>query len=63
MVRRLIRDEGLSAIVVEQHARKVLEITDQAIILERGNIVHAAGSINLLHRPDELDAHLGVGGR
>jgi branched-chain amino acid transport system ATP-binding protein len=63
VVRRLIRDEGLSAIVVEQHARKVLEITDQAIILERGSIVHAASSIDLLHRPDELDAHLGVGGR
>ena len=63
VVRRLIRDEGLSAIVVEQHARKVLEITDQAIILERGSIVHAASSIDLLRRPDELDAHLGVGGR
>ncbi len=63
VVRRLIRDEGLSAIVVEQHARKVLEITDQAIILERGGIVHAASSIDLLRRPDELDAHLGVGGR
>ena len=63
VVRKLIKDEGLSAIVVEQHARKVLEITDQAIILERGSIVHAASSIDLLRRPDELDAHLGVGGR
>ena len=63
VVRKLIKDEGLSAIVVEQHARKVLEITDRAIILERGSIVHAASSIDLLRRPDELDAHLGVGGR
>mgnify|MGYP001797400116 CR=1 FL=1 len=56
------RDEGLSAIVVEQQARKVLAITDHAIILERGEIVHAATSAGLLARPSELDAHLGVGG-
>jgi branched-chain amino acid transport system ATP-binding protein len=61
VVRRLIKEEGLSAIVVEQHARKVLEITDRAVILERGSIVHASSSIELLQRPDKLAAHLGLG--
>src|SRR6266542_4199188 len=35
-LRRIIRDEGMSAIIVEQHAEKVLAMTDDAIVLERG---------------------------
>ena len=62
VVRRLIREEGLSVIVVEQHARKVLAITDNAVILERGEIVLQSRSSELLGRPEELDAHLGVAG-
>jgi branched-chain amino acid transport system ATP-binding protein len=62
VLRLLIRDEGLSAIVVEQHARKVLGITDDAIILERGEIVLQLPSAELLARPGELDARLGVAG-
>ena len=61
VLRRIIREEGLSAIVVEQHARKILAITDQAVILERGEIVHRAASAELLADGAELDAHLGVG--
>src|SRR5665213_2011808 len=37
VLRRLVRDEGLAALIVEQHAQKVLGVTDQAIILERGS--------------------------
>ena len=37
---RLLREEGLAAIVVEQHAQKILPITDRALILERGRVVH-----------------------
>ena len=40
-LKRIIRDEGMSAIVVEQHAQKILGVTDQALILDRGTIVHA----------------------
>ncbi|MBV9433482.1 MAG: ABC transporter ATP-binding protein, partial [Hyphomicrobiales bacterium] len=43
-LRRIIREEGLSCIVIEQHAKKILGVTDDAIILERGMIVHAAKS-------------------
>jgi branched-chain amino acid transport system ATP-binding protein len=63
VVRRLIRDEGMSAIVVEQHAQKVLGITDHAIILEHGEIVFEASSEALLGQPEVLDAHLGVRSR
>jgi branched-chain amino acid transport system ATP-binding protein len=60
VLRLLIREEGLSAIVVEQHARKILGITDEAMILERGEIVLRSTSAELLARPGELDARLGV---
>jgi len=63
VVRRLIRDEGLSAIVVEQHAQKILGITDYAMILEHGEIVFEASAQALLAQPEVLDAHLGVRSR
>ena len=63
VVRRLIRDEGMSAIVVEQHAQKILGITDYAIILEHGEIVFEASAQALLAQPEVLDAHLGVRSR
>jgi branched-chain amino acid transport system ATP-binding protein len=62
-LRRIIREEGTSAVVVEQHARTVLGVTDRAVILDRGVIVHAATSRALLDNPAPLDLHLGVTGR
>jgi branched-chain amino acid transport system ATP-binding protein len=63
VVRRLIRDEGMSAIVVEQHAQKILGITDYAMILEHGEIVFEASAEALLAQPEVLDVHLGVRSR
>ncbi len=63
VVRRLIWEEGMSAIVVEQHAQKILGITDYAMILEHGEIVFEASSEALLAQPEVLDAHLGVRSR
>jgi branched-chain amino acid transport system ATP-binding protein len=59
-LRRIIRDDGLSALVVEQHAQKILGVTDDAIILERGRIVHAAASDALRGDQAVLDRYLGV---
>jgi branched-chain amino acid transport system ATP-binding protein len=59
-LRRVIRDEGMSAILVEQNARKILGVTDHAIILERGAIVHAADSATLSNDRVALETHLGV---
>ena len=61
VLERIVREEGLSAIIVEQHAPKVLAITDDALVLERGRIVHAGSSAALLADPDALDRHLAVG--
>jgi branched-chain amino acid transport system ATP-binding protein len=60
VLRRLIRDEGLSALVVEQHARTILDVTDQAVILERGRIVHTAASAVLRDDAGTLERYLGV---
>ncbi|MEE1613241.1 ABC transporter ATP-binding protein [Microvirga sp. CF3016] len=57
---RIIRGEGMSAIVVEQHAQKILGVTDNAVILDRGTIVHAGSSRALIEDPAALEQHLGV---
>lgn len=59
---RIIRDGGVATIVVEQHARKILNVTDDAVILDRGRIVHAAPSRTLIDDPAPLERHLGVAG-
>jgi branched-chain amino acid transport system ATP-binding protein len=59
-LRRIIRDEGMSAILVEQNAKKILGVTDHAIIIERGAVVHAAESAALLNDRAALETHLGV---
>src|ERR1700720_3923587 len=55
-LRRVIRDEGMSAILVEQNPKKILGVTDDAIILERGAIVHAAESAALSSDRGALEA-------
>jgi branched-chain amino acid transport system ATP-binding protein len=57
---RIMRDEGMSALVVEQHAQRILGVTDEAIILERGRVVHAAPSTALRAEPAVLERYLGV---
>jgi branched-chain amino acid transport system ATP-binding protein len=57
---RLFREEGLAGIIVEQHAQKVLPITDRAVILERGRIVSESASAALLADPAPLERFLGV---
>ncbi|MBS7803950.1 ABC transporter ATP-binding protein [Rhizobiales bacterium TNE-4] len=59
-LQRLFRDEGLAAIVIEQHAKKILGMTDDAIVLERGRVVLAGKSQDLLAHPEKLEHHLGL---
>jgi branched-chain amino acid transport system ATP-binding protein len=59
-LRRIIRDEGMSAILVEQNAKKILGVTDAAVIIERGSVVHAADSAALMADRAALEKHLGV---
>ena len=59
-LRRIIRDEGMSAILVEQNAQKVLAVTDRAAILERGAVVYEGASAELAADRAVLESYLGV---
>jgi branched-chain amino acid transport system ATP-binding protein len=60
VLHRIIREEGLSAILVEQNAQKVLGVTDRAIIIERGAIIHEGDSAALKADRALLESHIGV---
>ncbi|MDR3389210.1 MAG: hypothetical protein P4L92_19380, partial [Rudaea sp.] len=59
-LRRLIREEGLSAILVEQNAQKILDVTHRAAIIERGGIVYEGDSSALKADRATLETYLGV---
>ena len=59
-IARIVRDEGVSAIVVEQNARKILPITEEALILERGTVAVRCASRALLDDDALIGRHLGV---
>jgi branched-chain amino acid transport system ATP-binding protein len=55
-MQRLIRDEALTVVLVEQSAKLALEVTDSALVLSRGRIVHRGASAELLADPERLTA-------
>ena len=59
-IRRITREEGLSAIIVEQHPQAVLAISDSAVVLDRGTVVHAGTAQQLREQPQLLEQLLGV---
>ena len=61
-LRKIIREEGLSAILVEQNAQKILGVTDRAIIIERGSIVYQGDSAALKADRALLETYVGVTG-
>jgi branched-chain amino acid transport system ATP-binding protein len=54
VIRDLAAGSGMAVIVVEQHAKLALTLTKNAIVLERGRVVHRAGSEALLADPATL---------
>jgi len=61
-IRRIVRDEGMAAIVVEQHARQILAITDRAVILDRGTVAYTGASEALAADTAVLGRFLGIAG-
>ncbi len=59
-IRRITREEGLSAIIVEQHPQAILAISDSAIVLDRGTVVHSGTARQLQDHPEILERLLGV---
>ena len=59
-IARLVRDEGLSAIIVEQNPQMILPITERTVVLDRGAVVHEGASAALLADREQLDRWLAV---
>lgn len=59
-IARVVRDEGMSAIIVEQNPRLILPITQRAVVLDRGSVVHEGDSDTLLAEPALLERWLAV---
>jgi branched-chain amino acid transport system ATP-binding protein len=59
-IERITREERLSAIIVEQHPQAILRISQRAVVLDRGAVVHAGDAGELLASHELLDKLLGV---
>ena len=59
-IRRMADEEGIALVLVEQHAEVALRLTDEAIVIERGRIAHAARSADLLADRATLDRYVGL---
>lgn len=60
---RQIADSGVSIIMVEQNARRCLQIADRAYVLDQGRNAHTGTGRELLHDPKVIDLYLGTLGR
>jgi branched-chain amino acid transport system ATP-binding protein len=56
----LIKDSGISAIIVDKNWRHVTQITDRNVILVKGEVAYEGSSDHLRQNPDVLAQHLGV---
>jgi branched-chain amino acid transport system ATP-binding protein len=55
-----LHKDGLSMLLVEQNARKALDVTAYAYVMERGRIVYEGISRDLQADPTVIDHYLGV---
>jgi branched-chain amino acid transport system ATP-binding protein len=60
---RLKRESELALLLVEQHAQLALELAPDAIVLDRGLIVYAGTSRDLIRDPERIAALMGVAAR
>jgi len=59
-IARITREEGLSAIIVEQHPQAILAISHRTVVLDHGTVVHSGSADELQGQPALLDRLLGV---
>lgn len=60
---RRIADSGVSILMVEQNARRCLQIADKAYVLDQGQNAYSGTGAELLHDPKVIDLYLGTLGR
>jgi branched-chain amino acid transport system ATP-binding protein len=54
VIKKLIQEEELTVILVEQSAKLALQVTDRVVVLNRGQIIHQGDSAELLKQPELL---------
>ena len=56
----LIRESGISSVIVDKAWKQVTQITDRNVILVKGEVVFEGSSDELLSKPQLLEQYLGV---
>ena len=56
----LIRESGISSVIVDKAWKQVTQITDRNVILVKGEVVFEGSSDELLAKPELLELYLGV---
>ena len=56
----LIRESGISSVIVDKNWKHVTQITDRNVILVKGEVVFEGSSESLLAQPHLLEQYLGV---
>jgi len=56
----LIRDSGISSVIVDKNWKHVTQITDRNVILVKGEVVFSGSSPELVAQPELLEQYLGV---
>jgi branched-chain amino acid transport system ATP-binding protein len=59
-IRRMTAEEGTAAVLVEQHTEVALSLTEDAIVIERGNVVHRGRSRDLPKDMETLERLVGL---
>jgi branched-chain amino acid transport system ATP-binding protein len=59
-IQRMTGSEGTTIILVEQHTEVALSLTEEAVVIERGNVVHRARSQALLRDAATLERLVGL---
>jgi branched-chain amino acid transport system ATP-binding protein len=55
-----MKDEGTATVLVEQHTDLALALTDEAVVIERGSIVHRARSADFAQDAATLERYVGL---
>ena len=56
----LIRESGISSVIVDKNWKHVTQVTDRNVILVKGEVAYSGTSSELRAQPDLLERHLGV---
>ena len=56
----LIRDSGISSVIVDKNWKHVTQITDRNVVLVKGEVVFEGTSPELIAQPELLEQYLGV---